>query len=438
MSDTFCPLPWNFVAVRNNGDFRICCQSNVSPSQGLVRDSSGQVMNAKAHSFEEVRNSEIHKRARLDMLAGRWPESCQRCREEEENNLISRRKYENEAWPITATEAAAATASDGSIKTSEQEVEYLDVRFGNKCNLACRMCGPTDSNFWYRDHVALTGQSHFHDSHGRVELEEVKANQWKDSKDDYAWYMQDNFWNNLADSGDKIRHIYLAGGEPLLIDQHYKFLEDCIEKGLSQKIVIEYNTNGTVVPERAIELWKQFKTVRLGVSIDGVGNHFEYQRYPAKWKSVERNLRRLNDLKADNFNIWLACTVTVYNVFHIPDFIEWKLNSGLDKINRRSSKPILTHHMAHRPWHVNVRVLPEEVKKQVMSYYQKYLNDLEPRVDEKYFLAANKILNSISKYMNAESLYDEHWPTFVEKTKRLDEIRNQDYKTIFPDNFRLS
>ena len=56
LSKTFCPIPWIFQAVRNNGDIRVCCQANVTKNQGVVRNADGRSYNAGRDSMEEARN----------------------------------------------------------------------------------------------------------------------------------------------------------------------------------------------------------------------------------------------------------------------------------------------------------------------------------------------------------------------------------------------
>ena len=59
MKDTFCPIPWNFQAVRNNGDIRLCCQANVTENQGVIRHSNGTPYNASRDSLQDARNADL-------------------------------------------------------------------------------------------------------------------------------------------------------------------------------------------------------------------------------------------------------------------------------------------------------------------------------------------------------------------------------------------
>ena len=99
--DTFCPIPWIFQAVRNNGDIRICCQANITKNQGVVRHTNGTSYNAGRDSMLEARNAELMLEVRKNMLAGRWSDECARCKQEEASSLNSRRQYEQETYSTT-------------------------------------------------------------------------------------------------------------------------------------------------------------------------------------------------------------------------------------------------------------------------------------------------------------------------------------------------
>ena len=428
MSDTYCPIPWIFQAVRANGDIRVCCQANVTKNQGVIRKVDGTAYNAGRDVLEESRNAAMMKSIRLNMLNGVWSEECGRCKKEEENGLVSRRTYENQQWKFTIDEARSKTSEDGSI--SDMPVVYYDLRFGNFCNLKCRMCGPTDSSAWYDDWIKLTGTNKFKDTSGDVEILE-------DSKGYYAtefdWPNYEPFWHQLESNVHNIQHVYFAGGEPMLIERHYDFLERCIEQDVAKNIIIEYNTNMSTLPTRVTKLWESFKQVRVGASIDGMGSMLEYQRYPAKWEKTLRNLEYLDSMPA-NIIAWLAFTVTVYNVNHMVDFMKWKLvSSGFNKINSTNRRPIITHHVAHNPKHLNIRVLPHPYKQELTQKFYDFLKWVEENNYNSYVQKqAHEIVNGVVSYMNSENYYDTHWEEFVSYTQKLDSIRQENLLDVEP------
>ena len=105
MSKTFCSIPWNFQAIRNNGDIRVCCQANVTKNQGVVRHKDGTPYNAGKQSMAMARNAPLMKTMRKNMLNGIWSEECFRCKQEEEVGLTSRRQYEALEWKYSIEDA---------------------------------------------------------------------------------------------------------------------------------------------------------------------------------------------------------------------------------------------------------------------------------------------------------------------------------------------
>jgi len=225
----------------------------------------------------------------------------------------------------------------------------------------------------------------------------------------------------------------MAGGEPMMIERHYEFLKKCIGSGHAGNITIEYNTNMTSLPPRVLEMWNHFKQIRVGCSIDGMGEVLEYQRWPVKWKQAHKNLDKIDQLP-DNITALVAFTVTAYNIFHLPEFMLWKLKeSGWKKINSSPQKPIITHHVAHGPKRANIRLLPPELKQKVKEHYRNYkikvANDSE--LNDKIKNKFNKILDSVEKYMYDDD-YSEKIPEFIKFTTYLDKARKQNILNVVP------
>lgn len=430
MTDTFCPIPWIFQAARANGDLRVCCQANVTKNKGVIRKPDGTAYNAGKDDLQESRNASLMKTMRLNMLNGKWSDECGRCKQEETSGLVSRRSYENDQWNFTIDQAKKITNSDGSIDTSLIPVRYYDFRFGNFCNLKCRMCGPTDSDSWYEDWIELTGTNVYHDTSGPVTIKNING---KFLTGEYDWPSYEPFWLQLEKNAANIEHVYFAGGEPLIIERHYDFLEKCVEQNYAKNIVIEYNTNMSTIPTRAIKLWEKFKQVRIGASIDGKDTMLEYQRYPAKWEKVLKNLHTIDNLPQNIF-AWMAFTVTAYNVYHMVDFMKWKLeHSGFKKINSSNRRPIITYHVAHHPKHLNIRVLPDEYKSKVSENFYNFAEYIiEKGYNEHIKRQSIDIVNGVINYMNSESYYNEHWHEFKTYTLKLDAIRNESLANAEP------
>lgn len=437
MTDTFCPIPWIFQAVRNNGDIRICCQANVTKNRGVVRHADGTPYNAGKDDMQEARNAELMREVRKNMLNGVWSEECGRCMKEELSGLDSRRQYELDNWKFSFEDAVSVTNDDGTIDSVP--LNYYDLRFGNLCNLACRMCGPTDSHTWYEQWLGYHGGDGYDDTHGFVKLDRNAKGRLFTK--DYDWHSSEKFWEQIESNLQSIEHVYMAGGEPMMIERHYEFLQKCIDLDCAKNIIIEYNTNMTNLPDRVLDMWTHFKQVRVGASIDGMGDVVEYQRWPIKWDQAYKNLQKLDKHAQNNSNIfaWIACTVTAYNVWHIPEFMWWKLKeSGFKKINSSKKKPVITHHVAHGPKRTNIKILSAELKKELRIHYQSWIDKIRSDnvLDENVKNKAEDILLSILKFSESEDM-STTIPEFVRFTKYIDTKRDQSILDIAPQYKRL-
>lgn len=446
---TWCPLPWMSLNVRNTGDIRVCCQANTSASQGLIKDQNGNNYNLSDSSIHDFRNAESMKQIRLDMLAGKWNDACIRCKRESESGMTSRRDWEKDIWKseITEDKAKELTASDGSIDITKNPLLYMDLRFGNFCNLKCRMCGPTDSSMWYDDQVKVWDTESYNDGGYKVELVRNQKGQYQPKTDIYNWHQNPRFWEEMESEIPTIRRLYVVGGEPLMIDQHYEFLRKCIERGRADKILVEYNTNITNIPQRAWDIWKHFERIQIGFSVDGVGDVNEYIRYPSKWSYIDRNMRLL-DKAEGNFRVWWAATIQAYNMLHLPDMLLWAIKQRFNRINdiSHNNRPIMTLHPLHNPQFLNIKIFPERSKKIITDQFE--LRKAEARdvifgmdgIDydrkEIYHDAFCKYLNQYTAFMNSDD-YSMQLPKFWRYTDRLDEIRNQSFRDMSPESYSL-
>ena len=433
---TFCPLPWNSINLRNNGDMRVCCNTNsYSPQRGIMKKEDGTPYNAGRDDFNVARNAKLLKDVRKTMMKDEWHPECERCRQEEINGIRSRREYETEDWKITKEMITDATEEDGTLDVEKQNIDFFDIRYGNFCNLKCRMCGPTDSHKWYSDFVKVHGRTHYKDTHDRIQLVQNNKGTW--TTDQYDWFKNaDHYWEQFEKYCTTAKKLYIVGGEPLIIAEHQESLERLVASGNAGKIQLEYNSNLTMVPDRLVYLWEQFKQIRIGVSIDGIGDVFNYQRTPAKFDAVYKHMMTLQNNDRINLKAWFAYTITPMNVYHMPVFMKWKLEeSGLDKFNSLDCpRPTITQHLCHSPKYYNIKVLPQKNKEEVVALYETYKDwinstDYTDHV-KKHFCY---VLDSTAKFMLSEDYSKEWLSEFIRMTTRLDEVREQNILNIVPE-----
>jgi organic radical activating enzyme len=441
-SPSLCVLPWIHLATRPNGDMRICCVANASGAEsgdytvGLVKMEDGQPANFAKDLPTEAFNNDYMKSVRKTMLAGEVPASCLKCYEEEQQGIASKRIWETGTWhleeQLDIQELIRETEEDGTVP---YKLQYLDLRLGHTCNLKCVMCSPHDSSLWVSEHKKIMPMF--------VSPLIKKQMDWKPELFNNQWHENPEFWEQIYDQIPNIKQLYFAGGEPLLIKEHKMFLKEIIKRGYANKISLRYNTNGILVNEEIIKIWEQFKKVKVGVSLDGIGNRVEYIRYPTDFAAVEENLRRLDNTK-DNIRINIALAVQILNIKHIPDFIKWKVTSNFKKINfdtnaagQLAGGGLVGVHLLWIPTWLSLRVLPEEDKKEVRKLFEElreWLWDNYSRDDE--FWITNpygwRRWEGILDWMDAED-HTNLLPDFQEYINTLDRQRGTDAKTTFPE-----
>lgn len=433
----FCPLPWIIQAIRNDGSLRACSNSHSSVSKGLLRKEDGSVYNAASDNLSEAFNSNDLKALRLSMLNNESHPICARCDREEAQGVRSRRLAETENWShkFSLEDAKSMTNAEGEI--NENPI-YLDMRFGNKCNLKCRSCSPTDSSFWYEDHAELWGQTSFTDGNTKVNLIREGSKLVEDTSM-YRWYENPHFWVQMFDRLQNVEQIHTVGGEPLLIDQHFTLLEKCIEMNIAHNITIEYNSNITVIPEKAWALWDHFKRINIGASIDGVGRVNDYIRHPSKFETIYQNLKRIDE-SPENIFCWIATTVQVYNAHHLPELMKWVVKNKFNKVQRFLGMPILNCHPLHNPQFLSTKILPLHVKDWIAKLYSdcnKWMEDnahlyLEKEWAEATINHVKEILSAYESHMYSEDL-SHLLPKFMTYTKGLDSIRKESFEHSIPE-----
>ena len=427
LSKTFCPLPWIHIATRPNGDVRVCCTANASgaglsdnTSVGLIKE-NGVNMNLREHTIEEVWNGTFMKATRLDMLNGRTPASCTKCFEEESKGISSKRNWETIVWNerLDIPSIVSQTESDGTLPVN---IPYFDLRLGNLCNLKCIMCSPHDSSSWIKEWKL---------QYPKYKNIELKQDQKWNKAYDYTWYQKGSFIQSMKSQAQHIKELYFAGGEPLLIPEHYNILEFMVAEGYAKDCILRYNSNGTEVSDRLLELWNHFKLVKFNFSIDAVGDKNNYIRYPSQWDAIVQNLHKLDNTPS-NVIINIACAVQILNILHLDELVDWKMSQSFKKINTLSyGAGLIGLHLVYLPSHMNIRVLPEHLKIEAASRIRKLISKYSnPNFDSDPY-GKQRWLGLIN-YMMSED-WSTKLPVLTEFLTVTDETRGTDYTTVFPD-----
>lgn len=439
-SNTYCVLPWIHFATRPNGDMRLCCNSNSSGAGfdheiGLVKNETGRPANFGTETPMSAWNNDYMKSVRTTMLEGNIPSSCKKCFDEESNGVVSKRMWETGTWVedgIDIPELIAQTKEDGTVP---EQLVYLDLRLGHTCNLKCIMCSPHDSSQWAADHKKVFPLFQ------HPELKKQMA--WDRKSFNNKWHENPNFWKEMYAQIPNLKQVYFAGGEPLMIREHKWFLEEIIRQGYADKILVRYNTNGLLIDDEIIELWKKFKKVKVGFSIDAVGDRNYYIRYPSDWDSIERNLHKL-DNTPDNIQVSIATAIQILNIKHLPDLARWKIQQNFKKVNFENvtggieaGGGIFNMHLLYIPTFLSIRCLPLEDKAEVRKAFAELANWLyiNYRQDEDFWKKNPygwKRWQAVLDFMDAED-HTNQLPAFKEYISVMDAERKIFSKDIFPE-----
>lgn len=440
ISPTFCILPWIHLSTRPNGHLRLCCTAcassagptNVGGRLGYIKNENSKPANLNISDLVSSWNNEYMKSVRRAMLNSEIPASCMKCFKEEKAGFQSKRMWETDYWSkaINLETLIRHTKKDGSVPP---KLYYVDLRFGTKCNLKCIMCSPHDSSMWISDWQKLYPQIK------NKNLKELMS--WKNrgriDGASYDWYKNNRiFWKQLYEQIPHIKQLYFAGGEALIIDEHYSLLEECIKRGYAQDIELRYNSNGIDMPGKLFELWGYFRRVRFCFSLDSIEEINYYIRYPSNWNIILSNLKRL-DKTGNNIEVTLACAVQVLNIYYIPELIKWKIKMNFKKINSWPlGAGLVNYHFVYHPAHLNVKVFPKWFKDNVAGKFEKFyawlLNNYR---NDDAFISHPYGINRLKSMVSF--MYSDDWsnrmPEFREYIRLMDKIRGTSFRKVFPE-----
>ena len=248
--------------------------------------------NTHEHDIPHILANDINKTIKQDMMAGTRHSRCNTCYHTEDWQPDSHNlnKISNRIWYMKVLGNHDMSIYDNVDKHNTQ---VLDIRWRNTCNFACVYCGPDLSSKW------------------AVELNDL-SNVMEPSTFQHS---KNQILNNL----NSVKHVYLAGGEPLLIAENYELLTKLYE--INPDATIRINTNLSMIQNNKIFdlLIHKFKNTMWTVSVDSIGDNYNYLRYPGNWSLFKENLNFLKSHTSNiNFNmVW--CVINAYAIFECFD-----------------------------------------------------------------------------------------------------------------------
>lgn len=250
---TFCPVPWTGLMYNFDGKVKNCIRSVEELPIGNICDEPIQDIVQGTENIQRQTN-----------IVNYTPvASCQTCydleRGKQNLDMISDRIF----YIRELKKTPASTYKPGNF-----DLQTIDVRWTNLCNFACVYCGPKFSSRWSSE-LGIYSQTPTDE-----QLE--------------------NFKQYIFSNAYKLKHVYLAGGEPLLMKQNLELLELLLD--VNPDVNLRINTNLSSTDTKIFETVCKFRNVHWTVSVETIEEEFEYIRFGGSWTDFDTNLTTIKKL----------------------------------------------------------------------------------------------------------------------------------------------
>lgn len=397
---TICALPWLHLNIIPRGKVYHCC---------MTSDYKAYAGDLTTQTIEEVWNGDYMKNLRKDMINGVEPKACSKCFEAERSGGSSTRMNHNKYFKSKLSEIPVITAPDGHV--DKVDLKYWDFRFSNLCNYKCRTCGPEFSSSWIPEGKEL-GWLTEADSKKTININSIDQSTNVDFLKKYV---------------NTVEKIYFAGGEPLLMDEHWQIL-DTLDQAQRYNVILTYNSNLsklTYKDKNVLDYWAKWgRRVWLWPSIDELGERAELIRSGTNWPNVEANLRAISKL---NIHVRPSITVSAMNVFRIPAIIDGLIELGVIKQEYENWSNFSINVVEFSPrFHVSILTdaYRKEIKQQLEDYIANY--KIKYGVDVRHLFL--HLFWHLDKKQNIKWLED-----FKNFTNTIDKMRGESTLKTIPE-----
>jgi len=399
-------------------------------------------------NIDEYLNSDELKQLTETLEKGELPPSCWRCT----NGDNEWQTFENEIQRIKVQSHKEVNGNGYQdydvdaltkiMKDDDDKFTMLDIRPGNLCNLKCRTCNATSSTEIAKEHIVMKKDKEFIKKLTELNTDDTQPHLLSRPEKYFEKYADHNY--SQSDEHKKriyklfdyanIRRVKLLGGEPSIDPAIISIMKKLINDGYDKNnhFRLQIVTNMTNVNK----VWKDYFSklnTRVTASVDGAGRSFEYIRYPAKWKTIEKNIKSLSK---DEFKecrpVTLAMNIVMSNILYL-DIKNWA--PKLQKLQNETSNFTINFIECTFPKHLNVDIIPQKYKKLII----KDIDDLMNKVnnDGKSFFNSRMIsLLARAKREVSRSLFRQNNIDLLESffmiMMKQDELRNQN---IFDINY---
>jgi hypothetical protein len=219
------------------------------------------------------------------MMAGETLSECEVCNDRLLNTNVYR-TYFDHLFGHKLKDVYDSTDTDGY--TSMQPVSW-DYRFSNLCNFKCRTCGDMLSSAWETEQK----------QHAMVDYTNSKNN-WMlpGIRREISRFQDTQIEAEFSSAVERhsVEEIYWVGGEPLMYEQHWRYMQRIIELGDGKNVYARYNTNLSRIDYRGVNLYRDvlahIRDWQICASLDGTGATGEYIRTGLDYGTFLNNFRQ--------------------------------------------------------------------------------------------------------------------------------------------------
>jgi len=403
--------PWVHTYLSPQTERRLCCASR-EPAQNFKQyiDTASGSGKYIPITLEEHWNSEHMRSVRRRMMAGETLPECEVCNDKLLNTDVYR-SYFNSLFGHKYEYVLEHTKADGT--TSVKPISW-DYRFSNLCNFKCRMCGDMLSSAWESEQR----------QHNMINWHDPKNNWMKpEIKQQIEQFQSNQIEAEFAQAVEehRVEEVYWVGGEPLMYEQHWRYMKRIVELGDGPNVYARYNTNLSRVNYRGTNLYhdilRHLRDWQICASLDGTGAIGEYIRTGLDYNSWLENFRQGVEIAGHRRQMRIDFTLTLPGMFEVTRIAQLAQELGVDilaKVVFSFSPDIIMSPLA----------LPQDV--------------LHPWIDEILgsLPSSNSSLRDMLEKLKTRPTFQEQWPNewaagLVRGKNRilqLESIRNDKYK----------
>ena len=322
--ETLCLAPWTHTYLSPQTERRMCCASR-EPAQNFEQyiDTSAGTGKYIPITLEQHWNSDHMRSVRKRMMAGETLPECEVCNNKLLNTSVYR-SYFNQMFGHKYSDVMAQTDATGY--TTAQPVSW-DYRFSNLCNFKCRMCGDMLSSAWETEQK----------QHNMVDWTNPKNNWMKpEIKQQVTKFQDTQIEAEFAQAVNehRVEEVYWVGGEPLMYEQHWRYMRQIVEQGDGGQVYARYNTNLSRVNYRGTNLYRDIlshlRDWQICASLDGTGRVGEYIRTGLDYDQWLRNFHDGMGIQRNRRQMRIDFTLTLPGLFEVVNIYRLAQNLNVD------------------------------------------------------------------------------------------------------------